>query len=111
MAERLNAAERAFLAGHVVPRVDGDEPCIGKGHLFYPSAFWQSARRQIAEAKALCAQCRPERRQACLDGALERDERFGVWGGVSMFHLNNPQASGNRPVRKLSSPDEIVDPD
>lgn len=32
-------------------------------------------------AKALCARC-PVQRE-CLDGALERDEPYGVWGGLT----------------------------
>lgn len=32
-------------------------------------------------AKALCAQC-PVKRE-CLDFALETDQRFGIWGGLS----------------------------
>ena len=63
MAEKLTAAERAFLAGHVVPRVEGDEPCIGHGDLFFPDrSHWQTARKQIAAAMAMCAECKPLRR-------------------------------------------------
>ncbi len=34
-------------------------------------------------AKWLCAQCPMATRAACLAYALENDERFGVWGGMS----------------------------
>jgi WhiB family redox-sensing transcriptional regulator len=33
----------------------------------------------VETAKALCVDC--PLRQACLDGALERREPWGVWGG------------------------------
>jgi WhiB family transcriptional regulator, redox-sensing transcriptional regulator len=33
----------------------------------------------LAQAKAFCQECQP--RLACLSGALERQEPWGVWGG------------------------------
>ncbi|MFF1498088.1 WhiB family transcriptional regulator [Streptomyces sp. NPDC058304] len=36
---------------------------------------------QIARAKAVCATC--PLKVSCLEGALERGEEFGVWGGLS----------------------------
>ncbi|MEZ5216122.1 MAG: WhiB family transcriptional regulator [Ilumatobacteraceae bacterium] len=33
----------------------------------------------IARAKAICAKC--TLRAACIEGALEREEPWGVWGG------------------------------
>ena len=33
------------------------------------------------DAKRVCAQC--EVREQCLDWAIEHDERFGIWGGMS----------------------------
>ena len=42
--------------------------------------LWFADRPQeLAQAKALCQEC-PARR-ACLAGALERREGWGVWGG------------------------------
>ncbi|MEU9031465.1 WhiB family transcriptional regulator [Streptomyces sp. NPDC048383] len=35
---------------------------------------------QTARAKAICRVC--PLRAACLEGALERDEQHGVWGGT-----------------------------
>ena len=49
-------------------------PCQSRPDLFFaehPSA--------LARAKELCAGC--ELRDICLAGALERGERYGVWGG------------------------------
>jgi hypothetical protein len=34
-----------------------------------------------ASAKKVCFSC--EVRQTCLEYALEHDERFGIWGGLS----------------------------
>lgn len=58
-----------------------------------PELSWQAEARCATEdpvmfiqgpaeqALAICALC-PVRQQ-CLDYAVENDERFGVWGGVS----------------------------
>ena len=41
--------------------------------------FFSHDRKVIDQAKAICAGCpRPE---SCLEGALERREPWGVWGG------------------------------
>jgi WhiB family redox-sensing transcriptional regulator len=44
-----------------------------------PELFFAEAPADVELAKALCADC-PIRR-ACLAGALERREPWGVWGG------------------------------
>lgn len=36
---------------------------------------------EVEYAKAVCARC-PVRVE-CLTGALERDERYGIWGGMT----------------------------
>jgi WhiB family redox-sensing transcriptional regulator len=41
--------------------------------------FFSDQIPDIAEAKAICAECSLIER--CLDGALERQEPWGVWGG------------------------------
>lgn len=41
--------------------------------------FFSEDVRDIARAKHLCATC--ELRRSCLQGALERQEACGVWGG------------------------------
>lgn len=45
----------------------------------YNQLFFSDDPYDIARAKAICARCRV--RQACLNGALERGELWGVWGG------------------------------
>ena len=44
-----------------------------------PELFFAEAPVDVEAAKALCQGCRA--RQACLEGALERREPWGVWGG------------------------------
>ncbi|MFD9047814.1 WhiB family transcriptional regulator [Streptomyces zaomyceticus] len=49
--------------------------------LFFPAGDTGPALLQINEAKKICATC--EVIDACLQGALERGEETGVWGGLS----------------------------
>lgn len=49
--------------------------------LFFPIGRNASAKRQIAQAKAVCAQC-PVTAE-CLEWALETKQADGVWGGLS----------------------------
>ena len=66
-------------------RMPADPACQGAdpGLFFGPEFEAVRARAQrIAAAKAVCAGC-PVRR-ACLDGALARGERYGVWAGVDL---------------------------
>jgi WhiB family redox-sensing transcriptional regulator len=46
-----------------------------------PDAFFPETGGSTREAKQLCTACtvRPD----CLDSALDNDERFGIWGGLS----------------------------
>lgn len=46
-----------------------------------PEAFFPEKGGSTREAKRVCATC--EVRQECLEYALEHDERFGIWGGLS----------------------------
>jgi WhiB family redox-sensing transcriptional regulator len=51
-----------------------DLPCTDD-----PELFFAEAPADVEAAKALCQGCRI--RVACLEGALERREPWGVWGG------------------------------
>jgi WhiB family redox-sensing transcriptional regulator len=51
--------------------------CAQTGTDFFFPEPGSSAR----EAKRICGMC--ESRSACLEYALNNDERFGVWGGLS----------------------------
>lgn len=46
-----------------------------------PEAFFPEKGGSTRDAKRICDAC--EVRQQCLDYALENDERFGIWGGLS----------------------------
>jgi WhiB family transcriptional regulator, redox-sensing transcriptional regulator len=46
-----------------------------------PEAFFPEKGGSTREAKRVCRSC--EVRAECLDYALENDERFGIWGGLS----------------------------
>ena len=46
-----------------------------------PEAFFPEKGGSTREAKRICSEC-PVRIE-CLNYALRRDERYGVWGGMS----------------------------
>lgn len=46
-----------------------------------PEAFFPEKGGSTRDAKRVCAQC--EVREQCLKWAIEHDERFGIWGGMS----------------------------
>lgn len=46
-----------------------------------PEAFFPEKGGSTREAKKVCLVC--EVRAECLEYALENDERFGIWGGMS----------------------------
>ncbi|GAA3760061.1 WhiB family redox-sensing transcriptional regulator [Spinactinospora alkalitolerans] len=46
-----------------------------------PEAFFPEKGGSTREAKKVCHSC--EVRAECLEYALEHDERFGIWGGLS----------------------------
>ena len=57
-------------------------PMARNGHLPCtddPELFFAESPEDLESAKALCAGCAA--RMACLAGALERREPWGVWGG------------------------------
>jgi WhiB family transcriptional regulator, redox-sensing transcriptional regulator len=57
-----------------VPLAD-DLPCRSTD----PELFFAESPVDVEAAKEVCAQC--PIREACLAGALERKEPWGVWGG------------------------------
>jgi WhiB family redox-sensing transcriptional regulator len=46
-----------------------------------PEAFFPEKGGSTREAKRVCSRC--DVRSECLEAALARDERFGIWGGLS----------------------------
>ena len=58
------------------PACAGEDP-----ELFFPIGDTGPALLQVEEAKAVCRRC--PLIESCLQGALERGEEAGVWGGMS----------------------------
>ena len=46
-----------------------------------PEAFFPEKGGSTREAKKVCTGC--DVRSECLEYALDHDERFGIWGGLS----------------------------
>lgn len=69
-----------LLAPTSDPVFADDLPC----HTADPDLFFAERPDDLEQAKLLCADC-PARR-ACLAGALERAEPWGVWGGQIFDH-------------------------
>ena len=46
-----------------------------------PEAFFPEKGGSTRDAKKICMSC--EVRNQCLEYALQNDERFGIWGGLS----------------------------
>jgi WhiB family transcriptional regulator, redox-sensing transcriptional regulator len=67
-----------LLGGTGVP-VGLDLPCTDD-----PELFFAERPEDVERAKALCRDCQV--RLACLSGALERREPWGVWGGELFLH-------------------------
>ncbi|MGH8970071.1 MAG: WhiB family transcriptional regulator [Actinomycetes bacterium] len=59
----------------VAARLDEELPCRAND----PELFFADSPDDVEYAKTLCAACPV--RSACLAGALERREPWGVWGG------------------------------
>ena len=60
--------------------------------------FFSQDRKVIDQAKAICAGC--PRRESCLEGALERREPWGVWGG-ELFRNGHVVVNRKRRPRHL----------
>ncbi len=64
----------ATVSGQDTTGLSLDLPCTKD-----PELFFAESPQDVEEAKAMCRGCRA--RLACLAGALERREPWGVWGG------------------------------
>jgi Transcription factor WhiB len=92
-AKGIPAAPFSSLRGAPVPtRRLSDPACAGADPaLFFPPPEYETPsarRRRVRQAAAFCDAC-PARR-ACYQGAAERCEPWGVWGGVDF----TPQVGG-----------------
>ena len=64
----------ATVGGQDTTGLNLDLPCTED-----PELFFAESPQDVEQAKAMCRGCRA--RLACLAGALERREPWGVWGG------------------------------
>jgi len=76
---QVSVATQFMVAGPVVGTgtalpVGLDLPCTED-----PELFFAESPQDVEQAKDMCRDCRA--RIACLTGALERREPWGVWGG------------------------------
>ena len=71
----VSMASQFVVAGSATALPVGlDLPCTEN-----PELFFAESPADVEQAKAMCRGCRT--RLACLTGALERREPWGVWGG------------------------------
>jgi WhiB family redox-sensing transcriptional regulator len=84
----------AQIVQGALPAERAGEPLCGQTD---PEAFFPSRgdQRGAARARLVCMQCKV--RADCLDGALERHERHGIWGattGAQRRELNGESSDG-----------------
>ena len=70
----VSVASQFMAAGSAALPVGLDLPCTED-----PELFFAESPADVEQAKVMCRGCRA--RLACLTGALERREPWGVWGG------------------------------
>ncbi|NYH79417.1 WhiB family redox-sensing transcriptional regulator [Actinopolyspora biskrensis] len=79
--EEARIGELDILAGLIDSEEDQDWQERALCAQTDPEAFFPEKGGSTREAKRICAGC--EVRSECLEYALEHDERFGIWGGLS----------------------------
>ncbi len=73
--DQVSVAGQFMVAGSATELPVGlDLPCTED-----PELFFAESPQDVETAKAMCRGCKA--RLACLTGALERREPWGVWGG------------------------------
>lgn len=60
---------------------DEPTPCQDDPEMWFPAPAAAGGRDESRRARKLCSQCPAQ--QACLDFALEHDEAYGIWGGLT----------------------------
>jgi WhiB family redox-sensing transcriptional regulator len=70
----MSSTSLVALAGRAA-ELFGPLPCRTQD----PQLWFSDLPAELEQAKAFCRQC--PLRGPCLDGAIERAEPFGVWGG------------------------------
>ncbi len=66
-----------------------------------PEAFFPEKGGSTREAKKICGSC--EVRSQCLEYALENDERFGIWGGLSERERRSSAAAPDAPTARSAT--------
>lgn len=74
------------IAGGGEPESEGFSKDNGLCAETYPDAFFPEKGESTSEAKKVCREC--PIRDGCLEYALVNDEKFGVWGGLSLRERN-----------------------
>ena len=78
----------ATVGGQDITGLSLDLPCTED-----PELFFAESPQDVEQAKAMCRGCRA--RLACLAGAVERREPWGVWGGELL--MRGAIVPGKRP--------------
>lgn len=68
-----------------------------------PEVFFPKKGGKSLDPKKVCYDC--EVRVQCLDYALEKDERFGIWGGLSAKDRQKVQKRGLSALEAVGSPE------
>jgi WhiB family transcriptional regulator, redox-sensing transcriptional regulator len=100
IAEIIDADLPAPMPMFMTP-ITGRARCSdGAGTLAH--LFFSDDDFDIARAKAVCRPC--SMREACRQGALDRAEAYGVWGGVLLIDgviARFPQRRGRPPAARI----------
>ncbi len=93
VAGRPNLLDRPDLARRFVrdlignvPGWDGTAACATAD----PEAFFPRKGENPAYAKNICRRC--DIQEKCLDGAVNRGEKYGIWGGQAKKTLDKLRA-------------------
>ena len=90
-----------------------DRARCGDGAGTLAPLFFSDDDVDIARAKAICARC--SLRSRCLEGAIERREEYGVWGGQLLIDgepVRFARRRGRPPVDRVEIlDDEVIVPD
>ncbi|GAB3992589.1 hypothetical protein GCM10029992_02120 [Glycomyces albus] len=65
-----------------------------------PGGVLPRERGSTRDAKRICARC--EVKENCLQYALEHDERFGIWGGLSERERRKIKRQAREAARRLA---------